>query len=188
MTNKTLKEVKIYTDGSCSKNPGGLSGWGAILIYVGGGGREYRKEIYGGFRSSTNNRMELMAILQAISLSKEPCKVFIHTDSQYVTKAFNLGWIINWQTKNWKDVKNVDLWKQILVLCSPHQIEWLWIKGHNGHPEQERSDYLANLGVKSKEIAIDFAYEQFVIQENQAKDQVKDQKQKDQDLVSSLVC
>jgi ribonuclease HI len=157
MSNKTLKEVYIYTDGAAEPNPG-VGGWGCLLsCYV--GTKEHKKEIYGGFAYTTNNRMELYAAIQGLSILKEACKVYLHTDSKYLTNPFNLGWIKNWERKAWNQVKNRDLWEQLKELNAKHEIEWKWIKGHSGHIEQERSDYLAGLSLKDKNLPIDFAYE-----------------------------
>lgn len=170
MNNKTLKEVFIYTDGAAEPNPG-IGGWGCLLSYY-TDAKEHRKEIYGGFRNTTNNRMELYAAIQGLSILKEACKVYLHTDSKYLTNPFNLGWIKNWERKAWSQIKNRDLWEKILELNSKHQIEWKWIKGHSGHIEQECSDYLASLGLKDKNLLVDFAYEhqlateRFVAQES----------------------
>lgn len=163
MTN-TLKEVSIFCDGACQVNPG-LAGWGVLLVYF-NGKKEYRKEIYGGFQKSTNNRMELNAVIQGLTILKERCKVVIYTDSQYITNAFNLGWLDKWQARNWHNIKNVDLWKQLLKLCANHTVKFVWVKGHNGHPEQERSDFLANQGLKANPLLIDFGYEQELAKQN----------------------
>ena len=164
MDNRELKEIIVYTDGACAGNPG-KGGWGATLTYC-AGKKEHRKEIYGGYRSTTNNRMELMAVVESLRCLKERCRVVIHTDSQYITNAFNAGWLANWQAKLWKNVKNIDLWQQLLAQTKRHQASFVWVKGHNGHPQQEYSDYLANLGLKSKNLLVDWVYEQKSVQEN----------------------
>jgi ribonuclease HI len=142
MNTKTHKEVEIFSDGACSGNPG-PGGWGAILRYKG-----HEKEISGGEPETTNNRMELLAVISALETLKEPCKVVISTDSQYIANAFNKGWLDNWQKNNWKTsakkpVKNKDLWEKLLVQANKHQLVWEWVKGHSGHPENERCDELA---------------------------------------------
>ena len=137
-----MKKIQIYTDGACSGNPG-KGGWGAVLIY---NGKE--KEISGGEDMTTNNRMELTAVIKALSALKEPCEVTLTTDSKYVCDAINKGWIYSWKSKGWKkaDKKpalNVDLWEKLLALLEVHKVEFVWVKGHNGHPYNERCDRLA---------------------------------------------
>ena len=141
------KNVQIYTDGACRGNPG-IGGWGATLSYNG-----TLKEIYGGEQDTTNNRMEMMAVIQALSLLKKPCIVTLNSDSKYVLQGIN-DWMPNWKKRNWKTaakqpVKNVDLWKQIDQLAQPHEIEWVWVKGHSGNAGNDRADELANLGIDS---------------------------------------
>lgn len=140
MENK--KHVYIFTDGACSGNPG-PGGWGAILRYG-----EHEKELSGGDPQTTNNRMELTAVIQALSALKEPCTVTLTTDSQYVVNSVTKGWVYNWQRKNWikeknTPVPNTELWKQLLPLLKKHSVEFVWVRGHNGHPENERCDELA---------------------------------------------
>ena len=140
MENK--KTVKIFTDGACSGNPG-PGGWGAILRYG-----EHEKEISGGESQTTNNRMELTAVITALAALKEPCRVVLTTDSQYVVNSVTKGWLFGWEKKNWikeksKPVPNADLWKQLLPLIRKHEVECVWVRGHNGHPENERCDELA---------------------------------------------
>ena len=139
-----MKEIKIYTDGSCLGNPG-PGGYGAILIY-----KKNEKEIYDGFFNTTNNRMELMAPIMALSKLKEPCNVKIITDSKYVKNGIT-SWIFNWKKNNWKtaskkDVKNKDLWQKLDIALDKHNVTWEWVKAHNGHPENERCDALAKKG------------------------------------------
>ena len=141
-----MKEVLIWTDGACKGNPG-AGGWGALLKY----GR-HTKEIYGGEPETTNNRMEIMAVIQALQLLKEPCLVHIYTDSQYVQKAMT-EWLPGWKAKGWrnaskKPVKNADLWQLLDALCQQHQLQWHWVRGHAGDHGNERADALANLGVE----------------------------------------
>ena len=142
-----MDQIHIYTDGACKGNPG-PGGWGALLV---AGTNE--KELYGGEPNTTNNRMELMAVIQALSALKRPCNVIIHTDSQYVLKGIT-EWLSGWKARGWRTaskapVKNVDLWQTLDDATSKHQIEWRWIKGHSGHAGNERADQLANLGVES---------------------------------------
>ena len=137
-----MKTVDIYSDGACSGNPG-PGGWGAILRYG-----KYEREMSGGERQTTNNRMELLAIISALQALNEPCKVFIHSDSKYVIDAVVQGWAKKWKANGWMRNKkdkalNVDLWKQLLELLDKHQVEFEWIKGHSGPPENERCDQMA---------------------------------------------
>lgn len=141
-----MDKVDIFTDGACKGNPG-LGGWGALLV---AGAAE--KEIYGGTRDTTNNRMELQAVIEALSVLKRPCSVVLHTDSQYVQKGIS-EWIHGWKARGWKTstkepVKNEDLWKALDAAQAMHTIEWRWVRGHNGHPGNERADMLANRGVE----------------------------------------
>ena len=142
------KTVEIFTDGACSGNPG-PGGWGAVLRY---GGRE--KELSGGEADTTNNRMELIACIAALSALKEPCKVSLTTDSQYVFNGITKGWAASWKKNGWrkadkKTALNSDLWEELLRLSSIHDVTFHWIKGHAGHPENERCDRLAVAAVKS---------------------------------------
>ena len=137
--------IDIYTDGACKGNPG-AGGWGALLK-----SGPHTREIYGGEPRTTNNRMELIAVIRALEALKRPARVRIHTDSQYVQKGIS-AWIHNWKRRGWqtadrKPVKNTDLWRCLDELAANHEIEWIWVKGHAGHPENERADQLANLGV-----------------------------------------
>lgn len=145
----TLPHVEIFTDGACKGNPG-PGGWGALLV---SGSKE--KELFGGETLTTNNRMELLAVIHALKALKRPCKVILHTDSQYVQKGIS-EWIHGWKARGWKTaakapVKNADLWQQLDAATQPHQIEWRWVKGHAGHAGNERADQLANRGVESLE-------------------------------------
>jgi ribonuclease HI len=145
MDSNELPTVEIFTDGACSGNPG-PGGWGAILRY---GATE--KELHGGENPTTNNRMEMTAAVQALSALKRPALVKLHTDSQYLKDGitrFIHGWKRNgWKTADKKPVKNIDLWLALEEALKGHQIEWIWVKGHAGHPENERADALARLGV-----------------------------------------
>ncbi|MFY8044821.1 MAG: ribonuclease HI [Rhodoferax sp.] len=144
-----MDSVVIYTDGACKGNPG-PGGWGALLRSVDGS----EKELFGGELGTTNNRMEMLAVIQALAALKRPCKVVLHIDSQYVLKGIT-EWLAGWKAKGWKTaakqpVKNVDLWQQLdrLVSTSGHTIDWRWVKGHAGDPGNERVDALANRGVE----------------------------------------
>ena len=142
-----MDEVEIFTDGACSGNPG-PGGWGALLR---AGGQE--KEIWGGEPATTNNRMELLAVIRALNLLKRPVKVRLHTDSQYVQNGIS-EWIHGWKAKGWKTaskapVKNVDLWQALDAAAQPHRVAWIWVKGHAGHAENERADALARRGVEA---------------------------------------
>ena len=144
MSNK----VEIFTDGACRGNPG-PGGWGALLRYG-----DNEKELYGAERDTTNNRMELMAAIAALKSLKRPCDVILTTDSQYVRKGIT-EWIENWKKKGWKTankkpVKNADLWQMLDEQASIHTVNWQWVKGHSGHPENERADQLANRAIDEK--------------------------------------
>lgn len=137
-----MKEVIAYTDGACSGNPG-PGGWAALLLYNG-----HEREITGSARETTNNRMELTAALRALQALREPCYVRLHTDSAYLARAFNEGWIENWKENGWKTsskkpVKNKDLWKRILKAMANHKVDWVKVKGHADDPLNIRADELA---------------------------------------------
>ena len=142
-----MDKVEIYTDGACKGNPG-AGGWGALLV---AGTNE--KELFGGEPETTNNRMELTAVIEALNALKRPCEVVLHTDSQYVQKGMT-EWITGWKARGWKTaskaaVKNADLWQALDQAQARHRIEWRWVKGHAGHAGNERADVLANRGVAS---------------------------------------
>lgn len=137
-----MKKIKAYTDGACSGNPG-PGGWGAILKYG-----ENEKELSGGEPDTTNNRMELTAVIQALTALKEPCEVEVVSDSKYVVDSVTKGWVYGWQKNGWvksdkKPALNADLWQLLLPLLKKHKVTFVWIKGHAGHPENERCDKLA---------------------------------------------
>ena len=141
--------VIIYTDGACRGNPG-PGGWGAILTYKGN-----TKEFYGGERETTNNRMELLAVINALEALTKPCSVQINSDSKYVLQGIT-EWMDNWKKRGWKTaskspVKNEDLWRRLDVARLPHNVKWVWVKGHSGDTGNERADQLANLGIDSLE-------------------------------------
>jgi ribonuclease HI len=144
-----MNEIEIYTDGACKGNPG-PGGWGVLLR-----SGSTVKELHGGEASTTNNRMELTAVIRALQALKRPCKVTLYLDSQYVLKGIT-EWLPGWKAKGWKTaskqpVKNEDLWRQLdeLVATSGHEVDWRWVRGHNGDPGNERADALANRGVES---------------------------------------
>ena len=146
MIRSDSKVVEIYTDGACKGNPG-VGGWGALLRYAG-----HEREIFGGEKLTTNNRMELLAAIRALESLKRPCKVHLHTDSQYVQKGIS-QWLDSWKLRNWrtsnrKPVKNEDLWRLLDSLAQQHEIEWCWVRGHSGHVDNDRADQLANRGVE----------------------------------------
>ncbi len=137
-----MKEVYLYTDGACRGNPG-KGGWGAILKYG-----KFRKEMSGGEAMTTNNRMELLGAINGLDALKEPCRVILTSDSKYLVDGMTKGWARSWKAKNWKKADgkpalNPELWDRLLTLCEKHQVEFVWVKGHAGHPENERCDVLA---------------------------------------------
>ncbi len=137
-----MKKVYIYTDGACKGNPGN-GGWGTILVYG-----EHEKEMSGGEAMTTNNRMELSAVIAGLRALREPCEITLTSDSTYVINSVTKGWLDGWKKKNWvkagnTPVPNSDLWKALLDAMAPHKIEWVWVRGHNGHPYNERCDRLA---------------------------------------------
>lgn len=139
-------KLEIWTDGACKQNPG-VGGWGALLVWG-----EHRLELYGGERLTTNNQMELTAVISALSALKRPCPIILHTDSSYVKNGIT-QWVHGWKRNGWrtadkKPVKNVELWQRLDALTSRFEIEWRWVKGHSGDPGNEKADELANLGVE----------------------------------------
>ena len=136
-----MKEVSLYTDGACRGNPG-RGGWGAILVFG-----KYERELSGGDAMTTNNRMELTAAIEGLSALKEPCRVTLYSDSKYLVDAFLEGWVYSWEAHGWRrgkdEVKNPDLWQRLLELTSVHEVNFVWVKGHNGHDYNERCDKLA---------------------------------------------
>ena len=140
--------LKIYTDGAARGNPDGPGGYGALLQYTDANGTVHERELSAGYKRTTNNRMELMAAIVALEALNKPCKIELFSDSKYLTDAFNQKWIESWLKKNWKNsqnkpVKNIDLWKRLLEAVKIHDITFIWVKGHNGHPGNERCDVLA---------------------------------------------
>ncbi len=152
-----MKEVTIYTDGACSGNPG-KGGFGVVLNYMG-----KKKEISKGYKCTTNNRMEIMAALAGLSALKEPCRVILYSDSKYLVDSVNKGWIASWQKNGWKNskkekVKNRELFEELIELMNIHEVEYRWVKGHDGHSENERCDYLATSAAKSENLEEDTGY------------------------------
>ena len=151
--------VEMYTDGACSGNPG-AGGYGTILRYKDTTGKYHEKELTAGYKLTTNNRMELLAVIVGLEALKKPCKIKITSDSKYFIDAFEQKWIDNWQKNNWKTsskkpVKNVDLWQRLINAMTPHDIELVWVKGHNGHEFNERCDTLAVNSSKSDNLLED---------------------------------
>ncbi|MCD8335873.1 MAG: ribonuclease HI [Lachnospiraceae bacterium] len=158
-------QVKIYTDGAARGNPDGPGGYGTILQYTDPAGRLHEREYSKGYKKTTNNRMELMAAIVGLEALNRPCEVELYSDSQYLVNAFNQHWLDSWLRNSWlrknrksgksEPVKNVDLWKRLLTAAKPHQITWNWVRGHNGHPENERCDRLATAAADGEDLAED---------------------------------
>ena len=156
------KFVKIYTDGACSNNPG-LGGWGAVLMYEDKNKNIHKKELSKGYKLTTNNRMELLAVIEALNTLKEPCKIELYSDSKYVIEAINKNWLKGWEEKNWRlntknPVKNIDLWKKFLIAQKPHDITFIWVKGHNENKYNELCDKLAVSARNEKELTDDTGF------------------------------
>ena len=152
-----LKTVELYTDGACSGNPG-KGGYGVVLQF-----NQHRKELSAGYRLTTNNRMEIMAVIAGLSALNTTCNVHLYSDSKYVIDAINEGWVYKWEANGWMRNKkdpaiNVDLWEQLLVLLDEHNVELHWVKGHAGHPENERCDRLAVAAAAGEELLEDEGY------------------------------
>ncbi len=152
-------QVTLYTDGSSRGNPG-PGGYGAILQYTDAQGQLHERTYSAGYKMTTNNRMELMGVIAGFAHLTKPCKVTVVSDSKYVTDAFNKHWIDGWQKKNWKSstgspVKNPDLWKRLLAAMEPHEVTFSWVKGHEGHPENERCDVLATTAADGQNLLDD---------------------------------
>lgn len=157
---KTEMLVKIYTDGSARGNPDGPGGYGTILHYTDTRGQLHIREFSQGYQKTTNNRMELMAAIVGLEALTRPCEVELYSDSQYLVNAFNQHWIDSWIRKGWKrgknePVKNTDLWKRLLEAKKPHQVTFHWVKGHDGHPENERCDELATTAADGNNLLVD---------------------------------
>jgi Ribonuclease HI len=152
-----MKTVTIYTDGACSGNPG-PGGFGIVIIY-----NDVRRELSGGFKLTTNNRMEIIAVIEALKFLKQPCNVNLYSDSKYVIDAIKKGWIDKWEKNNWYRTKsqkasNIDLWQELLKLLAIHNVNFIWVKGHNDNKENERCDYLARQFIKTGDLKIDKNY------------------------------
>lgn len=157
-----MKHVDIYSDGSARGNPGN-GGFGALLVFRGKDGSLHERELSGGYRLTTNNRMELLGVICGLELLKEPCDVTMITDSQYIVNAFKQHWIDGWLRRGWKGagnkpVKNVDLWKRLLAAMEPHEVRFEWVRGHAGHPENERCDALATAAADGDGLQEDEGY------------------------------
>ena len=153
-------KVRLYTDGAARGNPDGPGGYGAVLVYVDSRGALHEKELTAGYRKTTNNRMELMAVIAGLEALIRPCEVEIYSDSKYVVDAFNQHWVESWIRKGWKrgknePVKNVDLWKLLLKAMEPHKVTYIWVKGHAGHAYNERCDLLATSSADGEELLED---------------------------------
>lgn len=153
-----ITDVTIYTDGACSGNPG-KGGFGSILKC-----RGKRKELSGGYRHTTNNRMEILAVINALKALKFPCRVELYTDSKYVLDSITKGWAKKWKSNGWrkadkKRALNTDLWEELLELCDLHEVRMIWVRGHDGNIENERCDELAVIARQQRELLIDSAYE-----------------------------
>jgi ribonuclease HI len=155
--NPSPKQVVVFTDGACSGNPG-PGGYGAILQYG-----EHRRELSGGFRRTTNNRMELMAAIKALEALRQPCSVVVFTDSEYLANGISKGWARSWRAKGWRRqgrvVPNWELWRMLLGLCERHRVQMRWVEAHAGHPENERCDWLAVRAAASGGLPADEGYE-----------------------------
>lgn len=152
--------VKIYTDGAARGNPEGPGGYGCVLHYVDNKGELHTREFSQGYKKTTNNRMELMAAIVGLEAINKPCQVELYSDSKYVTDAFNQKWIDSWQKKGWKrgknePVKNQDLWKRLLTAKEPHDVKFIWVKGHDGHEQNERCDFLATSAADGSQLIED---------------------------------
>lgn len=142
-----IPNVEIYTDGACSGNPG-VGGWASVLLY-----EQHKKELYGNNKETTNNRMELTAVIEALKALKRPCNVTLYSDSKYVIDSINKDWVYKWEANNWiksdrKPALNTDLWKELLALLKVHRVKFVWVKGHNGNEYNERCDELAVKAIK----------------------------------------
>lgn len=142
-----IPNVEIYTDGACSGNPG-VGGWASVLLY-----EQHKKELHGNDKETTNNRMELTAVIEALKALKRPCNVTLYSDSKYVIDSINKDWVYKWEANNWiksdrKPALNTDLWKELLTLLEVHRVKFVWVKGHNGNEYNERCDELAVKAIK----------------------------------------
>jgi len=153
-------KVTLFTDGAARGNPDGPGGYGAVLQFVDKQGVLHEKEMSAGYVKTTNNRMELMAAIVGLEALNRPCQVELYSDSKYLVDAFNQHWIDSWIKHNWirpktGPVKNTDLWKRLLNAMEPHQVQFIWVKGHDGHPENERCDILATTAADGNDLLVD---------------------------------
>jgi ribonuclease HI len=153
-----MKHVSLYTDGGCINNPG-PGGYGAVMLFG-----PHRRELSGGFRMTTNNRMEILAAIVGLEALKEPCRVTLFSDSQYLVNSIQKGWALRWQANGWmrsnkEEAINPDLWERLLKLCKIHKVRFEWVRGHVGHRENERCDQLAAEAARGSHLAIDMGYE-----------------------------
>jgi ribonuclease HI len=153
-----MKHITLYTDGACINNPG-PGGYGVVLLYD-----SHRRELSGGYRLTTNNRMEILAAISGLAVLKEPCRVTLFSDSQYLVNAIEKGWALRWQANGWMRNKkekavNPDLWEWLLELCKTHTVTFEWVRGHAGHSENERCDELATAAARGSDLAVDEGYE-----------------------------
>ena len=160
-----MTRITMYTDGAARGNPDGPGGYGTILSFVDSKGQEHIRELSAGYQKTTNNRMEMMAVIAGLEALNRSCEITVYSDSQYVVKAFNEHWLDGWIKKGWKrgknePVKNVDLWKRMLAAKEPHQVSFQWVKGHNGHPQNERCDELATTAADGTGLLVDEGLEQ----------------------------
>ena len=155
--------VTIFSDGASRGNPG-PGGYGTVLIYVGPSGKEHRLELSRGYKLTTNNRMELLGAIAGLEALTRPCRVELHSDSQYVVNAFNQHWIEGWRSRGWRTankqpVKNVDLWERLLHAMEPHEVRWVWVKGHAGNEHNERCDELATMAADGDMLSTDEGFD-----------------------------
>jgi ribonuclease HI len=157
---EVIMKVTIYTDGAARGNPDGPGGYGTLLRFVDTKGTVHEREYSAGYKKTTNNRMELMAAIIGLEALTKPCDVTLYSDSKYLTDAFNQNWVGSWLKNGWKNsqkqpVKNMDLWKRLLKAAGPHQVAFVWVKGHAGHPENERCDVLATTAADGEDLLDD---------------------------------
>lgn len=154
-----MGKVLLFTDGAARGNPDGPGGYGAVLQFMDSKGQLHEKEMWAGYIQTTNNRMELMGAIVGLEALNRPCEVELYSDSKYVTDAFNQGWIDKWVENNWKrktgPVKNIDLWERLLEAKRPHSVKFCWVKGHAGHPQNERCDQLATSAADGDILLVD---------------------------------